>query len=593
MGIFQIRGFILRAFNKNDRMEDHFMRSITVIVWVFLIPSLIGTQFLGIPGYMNVLVLVIIVIYSFIFVYSAYYPITRTLRMIFLGIGMILMAPCYFWTGGLAGSIPYYFFLVLFIGLIIFWETSFFLIPFILFAELIGLIGLEYFFPEWILPFESQQSQLVYIGMASITSFGLMIWLVSIFHKLYQKDREQLLGVQKELEEARLQAEKASSTKSDFLARMSHELRTPLNTMIGATDLLKKDVLNTEQEELVSLMDNSSTVLLTLISDILDLSKIEAEKLELDPGSMKVVKLIEDVSQFTKFIVLGSSKPISFITSVGDDLPAVIRADEVRLKQVLTNLLSNAVKYTNEGEIRFGVQYLPDHKKGEVLSFTISDTGIGISEEEIKSIFEPFSQVSGNVVQRAGGVGLGLAISKSLAELMGGELLINSIPGEGSRFIFILPVVWENKADEEESYNRGKLELDLSSARILLAEDNPVNQAIILKLLQRLGIEADLANDRAEALEKVRVKPYDVVLMDVQMPVMNGIEATGRILQEKEINPKPAIVALTANALKEDKKRCLDAGMTDFLSKPVNSERLLQAVSSAYQKQVYRLRSNS
>lgn len=394
---------------------------------------------------------------------------------------------------------------------------------------------------------------------------------------LYRVHLEQLVSNRTaQLEEAvkELQAEKqiaeaATRSKSLFLASMSHEIRTPLNGIIGMISLLKTTSLNTEQQDILSIINTSGDFLLNIVNDILDFSKIESGEVILEARNLNLYKLLEDIIKLFSF--KSSEKSISLVLKIDPKVPQFIIGDQIRIKQILTNLVGNAIKFTHQGTVTLKVDLLDNSTDRVNLSFAISDTGIGMTQNEIKQIFTYFRQAEISTTRKYGGSGLGLAICKNLCALMGGSIRVESTPNVGSTFFVSLPFdIGEVIKEVDTSQAALPSNFDFSSLKILLAEDNLINQKVASMTLSRIGCHYEIVNNGIEAVEAFKRSKWDIILMDIQMPEMDGIEAT-RIIREEERKNKVVssfVAAMTADAMPETREKCMDAGMNSFISKP-------------------------
>jgi signal transduction histidine kinase/HAMP domain-containing protein/DNA-binding NarL/FixJ family response regulator len=394
-----------------------------------------------------------------------------------------------------------------------------------------------------------------------------------------QTQGEKLQQTNVELESAKAAAESASQTKSDFLASMSHEIRTPMNAIIGIADLLAKTPLSPKQNEYVQIFRRSGDNLLNLINDILDLSKVETSQLELERTGFSLNDLLEKVREMVA--VRAHEKGLALVCEIAPKVPSDLVGDPTRLRQVLLNLLGNAIKFTESGEVALRVTPDADSSVPGALRFTISDTGIGISGEKLGAVFERFTQADSSTTRRYGGSGLGLTISKRLVELMGGRIWVESRVGKGSVFSFAVPLeIWTGATRQAAVPVGTGPEPALPALHILLVEDSPDNRTITVAYLQDTPYRVDIAENGAAAYVKFTAEHYDLVLMDRQMPVMDGLTATRAIRKWEQANHRPPtpIIALTASALKGDQEKCVAAGCTAYLAKPIKQEVLLQAI---------------
>lgn len=411
---------------------------------------------------------------------------------------------------------------------------------------------------------------LVFVSLLSI----LVLATIIIRRQMRQ------LSLIKDLENARKTALQSVQAKDQFMANMSHEIRTPLNAIKGFGKILTQTPLNKDQQKYASIISTASENLLNIVNDILDFSKIETGNLVMKVSVFELAGVVEEVEQM--FTPLGQEKELQLIFSTDRSLPAFIKSDPVRLRQILMNLLSNAIKFTNRGYVKLSVKAVEKKGNRVKVRFTVSDTGVGIPAEKLTTVFERFEQLDDSLTRQQGGTGLGLAITKQLVEALGGTIQVKSETGKGSVFTVEL---------EFEKITTGSIPAaatdtafitkpDLASARVLVAEDNMMNQLLVTRLLEGYQVETDIAENGEEAVLAMKRKKYDMVLMDVQMPRIDGLSAT-RIIR-KEISTATPVIAMTAHVLPGEREKCLAAGMNDYLAKPLDEMELVDMLKKYF-----------
>ncbi|WP_342618693.1 response regulator [Rhodoferax sp. GW822-FHT02A01] len=434
-----------------------------------------------------------------------------------------------------------------------------------------------------------QNGLIVWLTIAQLALLTIASGALVMRHRRLEAERRAMEQLTQELREARFRAESASRGKSQFLANMSHELRTPFNGLIGMLDLLQSTPMNAEQTDYVQMARTSAGHLLTLLNDVLDLSALESGKLSLKSTYVAVPHVLADVAALMQ--PLAKSKGLEFHIDLPQAVLPLVFVDETRLKQILFNLLNNAIKFTEIGHVHLKVFEAMRMEQTIALEFEITDTGIGMDSQTLSRLFQRFSQGDDSRTRKFGGAGLGLEISQSLARMMDGEITVRSVVGTGSTFTVKVrvpfhpglsaaaansPLVQPNPVTQEPTVTGEGATADVvtQDMRVLVVEDHPINQKLVAVLLRRMGCEATFCENGEQALDWVQRKPFDMVLMDVNMPVMDGLTATRAIRALQGAASKLPIVVLTADVMNDANGQALAAGANDFLSKPVNADRL-------------------
>ena len=423
-----------------------------------------------------------------------------------------------------------------------------------------------------------------------------------------RESQRQLLDSNSALLALNQKLEEATRAKSEFFAMMSHEIRTPLNGVVGFSNLLQGSNLTEDQAEFVRMISSSADLLLMIINDILDFSKIEAGGMQLESQPFNLMAGVRDACEMLRPKAM--EKKLELTYSLEEGLPSMVVGDITRLRQVLVNLISNAVKFTGEGGVKVQVRRgrwdrlrqnrpeapnLPPSASCAIIEVTVEDTGIGIPSDKTSRLFTSFQQVDASTTRKFGGTGLGLAICRRLCQLMGGDIWVESVEGQGSQFVFILPFIMPSGSEVSRNDWRGDVEVTGSAdgkegasirpMRVLVVEDYAVNQKLIMHMLKLLGQQAELADGGEAALTMTLQKPFDIILMDVQMPDIDGHEVTRRIRTRKVSPfPRPYIIAVTANSTDAEQSRCFDAGMDDFITKPIRMDRITSALRRAIER---------
>lgn len=565
-------------------LENKIFNLVSFLVFIAMIISLASNIMLERESLLLSLILSIAMISFYVFYISRYQEKFIPIGLMYIVFSLLFFVPIWFSNGGIEGPTKTAYLMSVVAAMMILPKRYHLLFILVTIAIIMTLYWFELQHPEWIVKYPNEQTKHTDILISTILYLLIISISVSLYKRTYDMDRENLIKKSIALEESKeylsetkQQAEEATKAKSRFLANMSHEIRTPLNGIIGTIDLLQHTTLNSEQEELMLSLKSSSTHLLEIVNDVLDISKIEADKLELFEGPCNLENIIQQVTAISSPRLIALKKNITLSAAVQPGVESEIIADEGRIKQILINLLGNAIKFTETGSIKLEVNANMIDESLQELHFAVSDTGIGISEENIQSLFIPFSQIDSTATRKHSGTGLGLSICRKIIEEMGGRIWVESELGRGSTFKFIIPVQINlvRKSQQQQQRNAaGAISgSEIKPLKILVAEDNNMNQLLATKMFKKIGYIIEIANNGREAVDMTAKYDYDLVFMDIHMPEMDGIEATERILNSER--PKvPIIIAMTANAVKEAEAEYLQLGMKDIITKPFTIEQL-------------------
>lgn len=576
---------LLRLDDRTIPIEERiFIITCTSIIALCLL-YIVTSVFVVIDWRSNLMAYMVCGIYS----YHLYHIIkgrpSSQVRFTFILTGLAAFMVVWWSTSGLNGNTSLYLVLIVALGPLLVNTRHQRLITVVIFALWIVMVSFQMLFPEWVPAYRNPNIYTYDLIIGVTMGMIIMSLLIFSFKRAYDHEHRELKENRKKLQEyadglmqAKVDAEAATAAKSKFLANMSHEIRTPLNGIIGITQILGiKPDRTAEEEKLLRTLQASSDLLLNIIEDVLDISKIEADKLVLANRPYSLKNAVTNVIDITTPRIGQLGKNIALKLSYGDSVADWVMGDENRLKQILVNLVGNAIKFTEAGEVSLDISASEVNDGRQYMTFRVRDTGIGISEADLGRLFQPFSQVDYSPSRKFSGTGLGLSICKKLVEMMDGQIEVTSETGRGSEFRLTIPIEIATPVTRDDLPRPMN---DLHPLNILLAEDNKVNQLVASQIFSTLGYSIDMADNGAEAIEMAGARSYDLVFMDLQMPEVDGIDATRRILQDCNTNghPQPVIIAMTANAMKEDEAECLAAGMKDFISKPFTIEALRNTI---------------
>lgn len=564
---------ILPTKDKNEKIE---VLLFEIAIFLTILVFLFWTGFSFYAEYQTLIKTIFIfgfVAYTGIYIAQKKGVSFNIMSSIYFGLSFGIMAFAWLPGGGITGAIIQFIILIFISGLLVLPIRAYLVFILLTSVIVIGFAIYEYFNPGAAVPYSNETHRIRDTSIASIISIVVLGFSLFTFKRSYVRDRESLGKAINDIQVEKVKAESADKAKSQFLATISHEMRTPLNGIVGISELLGETDLNPEQVEMVKNLSYSSNMLHSLISDVLDLTTIEDENLELNENKFHLDSEIKDILEIFRPKIDSRKAFLHLHHEHDNSIPKVLYGDISRIRQVLVNLVNNGIKFTNDGSVIIQTKLLKKEDGIATIQFSVSDTGVGISKEDQDKLFTKFFRTRlANTIE---GTGLGLTISKRLVELMGGEISFTSQLKKGSTFSFDLPLSLKPKTPEkvEASVNDD----DLSGLKILIAEDVPINQMVLSKMLKNLGIEnIDIVDDGKKALEAATngENEYDFILMDIQMPKLDGSQASRRIIEFYKGDLPFKIIAVTANVMKDDFVLYRESGMVDVLSKPVNIKML-------------------
>ncbi|TNE26739.1 MAG: response regulator [Bacteroidetes bacterium] len=575
---------IVVGSEQRNSINQRILNAAIFVSALFTAYVFIGGQAVGQSWFIQAPILLIIAGFIVLYVLSRRRMFSIIIRPAFITFGLVSISLYYFFLNGIRGEIPMYFIMGAVLSITVVHRKYYLLVLLTWVIAFLICVFLEFENPDWITTDKGNAERGIEHIIATIGIMSFVAAMIILFKNLFETERKALRELNSTLESQaeelyrlKIEADNANRAKSEFLGTMSHEIRTPLNAVIGMSYILLKENPRPEQKNNLKVLKFSAENLLSLINDVLDYNKIEAGKLILEDSPFDLNSMLESV--FSAFQMKAEEKRINLKLELPEGgFHSSYRGDVTRVTQVLNNLISNAVKFTERGSVSLTCA-IDEEEEFSSISFTITDTGIGIPEELREKIFDSFIQAHPSITRKYGGTGLGLAISKELVRLMGGELSLKSQVGMGSTFEFTLMF---NKVEPSEI--RGLLDVDgmdahpLTDVRILVAEDNAVNAIVSRKFLEGWGAHVEIARDGKEAIDRWRQGDFDLILMDLRMPELDGVEATRYIRESKSQHSSIPILALTASAMLEEQNEIFEAGMNEYVSKPFNPEELLSKI---------------